>query len=486
MKRFVVLFVGAAGLLLGLLVWWFKIDGGPPTVRLDDESGLVGRDAAWVITIESPGRSGISRVEIRLAAAGRTFPLAERDFEARGWLGSGVDALRIPLEVDLARLGVPEGPATLEVLADTHGWRLFDRPTPIVGSFPQRVDRTPPTAQVLSDQHNLRLGGSGAVVVRLGDDARSAEVLVGPYSFPVMRDFFADPSLGLSIFAVPEDLDAAAQPVLRVFDPVGNRVDVPIYSTVRPREFRDRTLEIDDDFLRRKIPPIFAAHGMAAPDDLLEGYLVVNRDIRKSSEEKLRQVTSQSETRPLWQGAFGRMARAQTMSEFGDRRSYFYGGRVVDRQTHLGVDLASLRGAAVDASQDGKVVFTGDLGIYGQTVVLDHGLGVFTLYGHLSSIAVADGESVTAGQAIGTTGQTGLAGGDHLHFSIMVRGVHVDPVEWWDPKWVRDHVAVKLDMFPRAGEAEGAAAPEATAGAAEGGGAAADEPDRDGDGEKDS
>ncbi len=432
-----------------LLAWWFKLDGGLPRASLEDDKGVVGRKATWVVNLRAPGRSGIKDVDIRLISGDRTFPVAERHFESLGWLGSDVDALRMPVEVDLGELGVPQGPAVLEVRAETYGWRIFARDMPIAGRFEQEIDRTPPSAQVVSDQHNIRLGGSGLAVFRVGDDAEQLAVRVGRYSFPVIRGYFADQGLALALFAVPEDLNTRAQPVLSVADEVGNTVVVPIVSTIRPRQFRARMLEISRGFLLRKIPQIYAARGLTAPDDLLEAYLGVNRDIRSSSEEKLRELARTSAPEPLWQGAFGRLSRSQTMSEFGDRRSYSYDGRVIDRQTHLGVDLASLKRAEVGASQNGVVVFAGDLGIYGETVVIDHGLGLFTLYGHLSSILVAVGDAVVAGQTIGNTGESGLAGGDHLHFSIMVNGVHVDPVEWWDPKWVRDHVTTKLDLFPR-------------------------------------
>jgi murein DD-endopeptidase MepM/ murein hydrolase activator NlpD len=138
------------------------------------------------------------------------------------------------------------------------------------------------------------------------------------------------------------------------------------------------------------------------------------------------------------------------MSSFGDRRTYTHDGETIDRQVHLGFDLASVARAPVEATQAGVVVLAEPLGIYGSTVVLDHGLGVFSLYGHLSTIAVQPGQSVPAGAVLGQSGETGLAGGDHLHFSIIVRGNHVDPVEWWDPQWMRDHVTSKLEMFPLA------------------------------------
>ena len=434
----------------GLLVWWFRIDRGLPLVDLEGAPEVVGRNAVWVVNIRAAGRSGLESVVIRLVSGDRTFDLAERSFEPKGWAGSGVSALRIPVEVDLGELGVPEGPATLEVLAETHGLRVFDRQRPMLGRFPQVVDRTPPVAQVVSNHHNVRLGGSSVGVFRLGADAEEMVVRVADYRFPVVRGLFVDPALGISVFAVPQDLSVDAQPFLQVSDAVGNLVQVPIPTAVRDRLFRDRTLEISDGFLRRKIPQLYSSQGLAVPDDLLDGYLRINREMRKRSEAQLREVTRESRPRPLWTGAFRRLSRSQTMSQFGDRRAYSHEGEVVDRQTHLGVDLASLQRAEVEAAQNGSVVFAGDLGIYGNTVVLDHGLGVATLYGHLSSIEVGLGDEVEAGQVIGRTGQSGLAGGDHLHYSTLVRGVHVDPVEWWDPKWIRDHVAAKLESFPAA------------------------------------
>jgi len=96
-------------------------------------------------------------------------------------------------------------------------------------------------------------------------------------------------------------------------------------------------------------------------------------------------------------------------------------------------------------------VFAGDLGIYGNCVVLDHGLGLASLYGHLASFAVAEGDRVEKGQVLGRSGSTGLAGGDHLHFAIVLGGTYVEPKEWWDPKWVREKVDSQLAPTP-AGE----------------------------------
>jgi murein DD-endopeptidase MepM/ murein hydrolase activator NlpD len=132
------------------------------------------------------------------------------------------------------------------------------------------------------------------------------------------------------------------------------------------------------------------------------------------------------------------------MALFGDRRTWEYQGRVVGQSLHLGEDLASLNNAAIEAANGGIVVFTGPLGIYGNSVLIDHGMGLFSLYGHLSVIDARVGQAVRRGSVIGRSGHTGLAGGDHLHFSILVGGQFVDPREWWDTHWIADNVTRKM------------------------------------------
>ncbi|MGB4549307.1 MAG: M23 family metallopeptidase, partial [Syntrophales bacterium] len=121
-----------------------------------------------------------------------------------------------------------------------------------------------------------------------------------------------------------------------------------------------------------------------------------------------------------------------------------YDGKPVGKSTHLGVDLASTERAPIEAANNGVVLFSGYLGIYGNTVVIDHGLGLTSLYGHLSEISVREGQEVRKGDPLGRSGSTGFAGGDHLHFSILIGGTFVNPVEWWDPHWLKDNVESKM------------------------------------------
>ena len=177
---------------------------------------------------------------------------------------------------------------------------------------------------------------------------------------------------------------------------------------------------------------------------LLDQYLYINNEIRKQNRAKLVEFSRRTSPVMLWNGPFTRLPNAANRARFADARDYMYQGRKVDFQTHLGLDLASLQHAEVPAGNDGTVVYADFLGIYGNVVVIDHGLGLQSLYAHLSSLSVAEGDSVAKGQIIGHTGTTGLAGGDHLHYGITVAGIPTQPFEWWDETWIRYNITSKL------------------------------------------
>jgi murein DD-endopeptidase MepM/ murein hydrolase activator NlpD len=461
----------AVALLVGV-VWWFKLERGAPQVEFGAIPELVGRSLAGDVTVRTTGRPGLRWVEVRLLRDGQSLPIFSEEFPPDG---PRVNEKQIRFEADLARAGASEGPATLEVVADTYAWHLFGGARGTVATRPVTIDVTPPRIELLTTQHNMRLGGTALAVFKVSADATEVDVVADRYSFPAVRGFFADPDAAAALFAVPQDLATTTRPLVRARDAAGNITEVEVPVQIKGRSFPERQLPIDDAFLQRKVPEILSKVGKPVPADLVQGYLSVNRDVRRESEEKLDAVTARSAAQPLWTGVFHRQSNAAPMSAFADRRSYVYKGETIDQQTHLGYDLASLKRAPVEAAQSGVVTFAGYLGIYGDTVVIDHGFGVSSLYGHLSSIGVKEGQQVQVGEIIGQTGETGLAGGDHLHFSILLRGTHVDPVEWWDPQWMRDHVSAKLALLPAAAPAAATApaAPPAAAATGDGNGQAA-------------
>ena len=173
----------------------------------------------------------------------------------------------------------------------------------------------------------------------------------------------------------------------------------------------------------------------------VDTFLKVNRDVRKQNSAEIIRVTGKTENRKLWEGRFLRLPKSAPRAQFAERRTYKYKGRNIDKQVHLGIDLASIKQSPVSAANSGKVAFVGSLGIYGNAVIIDHGLGLFSLYAHLSSISRDEGQEVKRGDIIGRTGSSGLAGGDHLHFSMLVHNTFVNPVEWWDETWIKNNIS---------------------------------------------
>ena len=234
---------------------------------------------------------------------------------------------------------------------------------------------------------------------------------------------------------MPQEGPAAFRVELVARPSLGNEVKQVVSLHAKPRRWRHDSINLSDGFLRK----VAESFQVANPNELLGAYLDVNRNLRRANHELFQKVCSHSTHQPVWSGAFRRFF-GKPMARFGDRRTYLYQGKAVDQQTHLGEDLASLVNSPVYAGNRGAVVLAEPLGIYGQTVILDHGLGVFSSYSHLSKIDAKVGDRVEKGAVLGRTGTTGLAVGDHLHFAINLQGEFVDPLEWWDPHWLKDQV----------------------------------------------
>jgi murein DD-endopeptidase MepM/ murein hydrolase activator NlpD len=224
----------------------------------------------------------------------------------------------------------------------------------------------------------------------------------------------------------------------------GTEVTGRFWFKIFPKPFRKRPLEISDAFLDKVVNQI----DPGGSGDLLTRFLRINRDLRKQNNQTLSDLRLKTADRVLWNGPFSQLANSQVESHFADIRSYVYKGKTVDQQVHLGYDLAVTQHVPVVAANDGRVVWAADLGIYGNCIVVDHGYGLQSIYGHLSRIDVKPGDMVKKGQAMGHSGSTGLAGGDHLHFSMQVDGVQINPVEWFDAHWIHDRILSKLQSKP--------------------------------------
>jgi len=227
-------------------------------------------------------------------------------------------------------------------------------------------------------------------------------------------------------------------------DKAGNTREMPLVYELKNVNYKKSTIALTDSFLQSKVVPL-VKDADARQGAVKDVFVAVNKKLRKENEDKITEITRKSTAPILWSGAFAQLSNSKVEANFADQRTYTYNKEPVDTAYHVGYDLSVTKHYPVEAANNGRVAFTGDLGIYGNTVILDHGLGLYTLYSHLSAIDVKEGDSIKQRQILGKTGETGLAGGDHLHFGVYLDGVAVLPVEWWDAKWIRDNIEPKLE-----------------------------------------
>lgn len=421
---------------LGYLAWRQSVPG--IRASLDPELRWIGVKTPLAVDLRA-ARGGVRSMEIRLRQGSAEVVIVQQVFT-----GAPTNDQRVALQVTGATLGLREGAATLEVLARDGFWRpirVDDRP---ILTAPVMLDFTPPSLEVVAATRYWAQGGGGLVVLRSKGASRVA-VTVGGLAFRAYPAGPAESNLFVDLVALPWNYEAGTPITAVAQDEAGNVTSRAVAVEVKARRFKTDTIEIKDEFLERKLPELLPERaGTIAPGDLLAAFLTVNRDKRKQAEEVKRALAAKTQPRPLWEGAFVQPRNTKVFSNFAETRTYRYHGQVVDTQMHFGYDLAAVRQAPVPAANSGVVVFAGPLSIYGNAVVVDHGLGLQTLYGHLSSIAVKEGDPVAKEQELGRTGSTGLALGDHLHYEVLINGVSVTPLEWWDAAWIRDHVGRPL------------------------------------------
>jgi hypothetical protein len=277
----------------------------------------------------------------------------------------------------------------------------------------------------------LRRGGTGFVSFTVGGGWDTAGVRIGKFFFPSWP-VKGRPERRVSLFSIPPEVadDAVAELVAK--NAIGDEATSPFRYKVTPVKFRDRTLELGDHLMDKVLGELDAG----ATGEAAARFARINSVMRRANDAVLAELSRNSEPRPLWKDAFVMLPKGKAEALFADHRTYKYGGKELNREWHLGIDMASVQHAPVPAGNAGKVVHAGRLGIYGNCVVIDHGLGVLTVYGHMSGFTVKVGDRVARGQEIGRSGMTGLAGGDHLHLGLMVSGAFVDPVEWSFQNWM--------------------------------------------------
>ena len=421
-----------------------------PAVKIDPEVKVIGVTTPVTAHIESP--HGVRHVAAYVEQGGTRFPLLDQVTPShRIFWRRNQPPQSVTFEAGKNKApNLKEGEARLvvEVVSDDF------RGSTETASAPVKVILAPPRIVPDDSQHYINQGGMGLEVMTPSGSWSEAGVRVGKYafrSFPVP----GHPEQRFAMFAYPWDLPENVVPVVYARNQAGTEATATFGYKLFPKKFRARDLPIDDAQMEMLVGKIDPGGTLAPGPDIVSRFLKINGEMRRKNNQQLADLRFKTEEKILWNGPFLHWGKEESM--FADVRNYIYKGKKIDQQVHLGFDLSDTQNAPVHVANDGRVVHAGDLGIYGNCVVVDHGYALQSIYGHMNRIDVKVGDMVKKDQSLGVAGATGLALGVHVHFSMQIDGVQVNPREWWDEHWIHDRILTKLEP----GAVVPAAAPEA-------------------------
>lgn len=395
-------------------------------------------------------KRGLKELSVSVVQEGREIKILKKEFPFKGLLNQeGTHEFKTEFSIDPSQLNLTQGRADLQVLVRDYSRRSGGDGNLTLVEHKMVVDTVPPAIRPISRLHYINVGGSGLIVYQTSSDSIKSGVFVNDLFFPGFPpDKESGEGFHVCYFAIPVTTKPHPKVYLWAEDKAGNLSRTSFNHRIRRKRFRTVKVNVTDRFMT-KILPYFSFYHFKPGESDIEKFLQINDDLRKKNAQTFYELRTKTASDKLWDGTWLRQKNAANMAKFGQRRVYYFKRKEVDKQIHLGLDLASLANSDVLAANNGRVIFAGRLGIYGLTVVLDHGQGLTSAYSHLSKIDVELNQEVTKGQMVGVTGQTGLAGGDHLHLSVLVSGVFVNPIEWWDSHWIKDNVTKKLALLDK-------------------------------------
>ncbi len=302
-----------------------------------------------------------------------------------------------------------------------------------------KIDTKKPQLNLITNSYAIVKGGSALVVFECRDEN--------------LQDFYIETNFGKKFYAQPFYKDGfyaaliawpITEPNFRAnivaFDKAKNRskVHIPLY--LRSKSYKVSKIHLKESFLKGKISILAEDYPETASMSLEEKFRFINEKLREANEKLIHAYASKVPKQKIDFFSikpFYPLKNAAAVASFGTHRYYYYKGKLISESYHLGLDLASVKRAPVKASNPGDVVYADYNGIYGNMPLISHGLGLYTLYGHCSTLLVKSGDRVREKQIIAKTGNTGLALGDHLHFGVLVQGIEVRPSEWMDKRWIK-------------------------------------------------
>jgi len=424
-------------IFVGFGLWFFNSYGEfeNPEIKLSRDIQAIGQRTTLNVSIKD-AKSGLGQTTVSITQNENTRILSTVTYS-----GKKINKKDLAVVIDPISLKLHDGPAVLTISAvDNTLWKNSATLSKVIS-----VDVIPAQIFLLTPTNHINPGGTCMVLYRTSKPVMTTGIQVEDVFFPAYPTSVSGKPCYIAYFALPLDI-APSGANIRIYakDQGGNETVTSVPRLILKKKFRSDKMALSEKFLQQKMPEFLPINPALRDKPPIEIFIYINTILRNENFKTIQAACQKSEAKQLWQDTFLRMKDASPMALFGDKRTWMYNGKAIGESVHMGVDLASLATAPIEAANSGTVAFSGPLGIYGNAVIIDHGYGLFTLYGHMSNIQTKNGQSVKRGDIIGNSGLSGLAGGDHLHFSVIVGGQFVNPTEWWDPHWIADNVTKKM------------------------------------------
>ncbi len=428
-----ILFVIFTILIAGIYLYLKGIiDFSEPKIETSKIPQIVGKNFEFTLKVEDDN-SGINYIKVYIVQKrdeeiSKTL-LKEENITPR------VKVKEYKIKINSEQLGLDKGKTYLIISAGDNG--LFQNIATKTISF--ELDPIPPELKILHFQRYIMNGGTGFAFIKTSSDAKEVDVILGDekdnVKFKCLTGLFKDKSVYTCAFGYPYYWEDKKPIKVVAIDIAGNITEKPINYKILLKKYKKSVISITREFIEKKVRPL-SDKDIKDPAELFK---YVNVVIRKRNEDFIHATTKNIViVKPAFKTKFMQMKGSASLGGFADYRRYKLDGKIIEGADayHKGLDLASVKHAPVQAAENGFVVFVGNLGIYGKSIIIEHGLGVFTLYSHLYDYKVSKGQEVKRGQVIAITDTTGLAVGDHLHFGVLVQGLEVHPIEWFDKRWL--------------------------------------------------
>ncbi|MCL7488806.1 MAG: M23 family metallopeptidase [Desulfobulbaceae bacterium] len=432
---FFLLIIIGAGVLAGILL--FETE--KPAVTLTDQRAYLGETTEIPFRV-TDARTGIQSVVVEVEQLGTRKEIYRKTFPRRTWFptwrtSAGPGEMEDKAVFKAADAELKDGEARLIITARDFSFNGLLKGNATVNAQQVAIDTQAPRVALAHTQRYISPGGSGLIVYDISEPVARHGVIVNDQFFPGYPVAERE-NRYLAYVALPWNTTKVELSRVVAVDEAGNEGKSVFSMILKQKNYKKDRINVSDNFLGSKIPE-FEENSVdeISGETLVEKFLFVNNEIRRRNARRIAELCTTSVDRQLWQDRFLRMP-GQSMAGFAEERTYYYQDRAIDQQVHLGMDIASTATVPIKAANRGKVVFADYMGIYGNTVILDHGQGVFSLYSHLSRIDTLVEDVVDQGTLIAYSGATGMAGGDHLHFSIVINGVFANPLEWMDQNWI--------------------------------------------------